>query len=121
IPSLKPGRRREILEQLAHFPYRVRMVPGLAELVKGERDSIGDVRDVSIADLLGRETVAPLPGLLNKCVKDKTVLISGGGGSIGSELCRQVLTLAPSRLVVLEHSEFALYQIEQELRAASAT
>ena len=118
IPSLKAGRRRQILEALAQFPYRVRVVPGLAELVKGHA-ALGNARDVSIEDLLGRETVAPLPGLLDRCIRDKTVLVTGGGGSIGAELCRQVLALSPARLIVLEHGEFSLYQIEQELREAS--
>lgn len=120
IPSLKAGRRREILERLAQLPYRVRIVPGLAELVQGDSAAIKNMRDVSIEDLLGRETVAPLAGLLEKCVKGKNVLITGGGGSIGAELCRQVLALSPARLIVLEHSEFALYQIEHELGSANA-
>lgn len=120
IPSLKPGRRREVLEKLAELGYRVRTVPGLAEVIRGEREGMGALRDVSIEDLLGRDPVSPLPGLLNKCIAGKTVFVTGGGGSIGAELCRQVLAQGPKRLIVLDHSEFALYQIEQELRAVAA-
>ena len=118
IPSLKPGRRRQLLEFLSNFSFRVRSVPRLAELVtKGEKGII-DLVEVSVEDLLGRDPVAPLPGLLDACIRGKTVLVTGGGGSIGSELCRQALGLQPAKLVVIEHSELALYNIEQELRAA---
>jgi FlaA1/EpsC-like NDP-sugar epimerase len=117
IPSLKPGRRRQTLEFLSKFPLRVRFVPRLADLaVKG----VVELVEVSAEDLLGRDPVAPLPGLLDACIRAKTVLITGGGGSIGSELCRQALAQRPAKLIVLEHSELALYNIEQELRAESA-
>lgn len=119
IPSLKPGRRREILELLSELAYRVRTVPGLDEVIRTGARGISGLRDVSIEDLLGRDAVAPLPGLLNRCIAGKVVFVTGGGGSIGSELCRQVLALGPAELVVMDHSEFALYQIERELRAAA--
>lgn len=117
IPSLKPGRRRQLLEFLSDFSFRVRSVPRLAELVANGEKGIVDLVEVSVEDLLGRDPVAPLPALLDACIRGKTVLITGGGGSIGSELCRQALALCPAKLLVLEHSELALYTIEQELRA----
>jgi FlaA1/EpsC-like NDP-sugar epimerase len=119
IPSLTPTRRREILELLAELPNRVRSVPRLSELVSSGFVTIGDLRDLSIEDLLGRDPVAPLPGLLERCICGKTVLVTGGGGSIGGEICRQVLGLGPARLVVLDHSELALYEIERILATAS--
>ncbi|MBE0623833.1 MAG: polysaccharide biosynthesis protein [Burkholderiales bacterium] len=114
IPSLKATRRREILESLGALPFHVRSVPALPELMEGGA-KLDQLTEISIEDLLGRDPVPPLPGLLEKCIRGKGVLITGGGGSIGSELCRQVLALRPRELVVLERSEFALYLIEQEL------
>jgi FlaA1/EpsC-like NDP-sugar epimerase len=115
IPSLKATQRRKILESLGTLPFHVRSVPGLPELMEGAK--LDQLTEISIEDLLGRDPVPPLPGLLEKCIRGKGVLITGGGGSIGSELCRQVLALQPRELVVLEQSEFALYLIEQELLA----
>ena len=113
IPSLKPGRRRQLLEFLSEFSFRVRSVPRLSELVaKGEKGLV----EVSVEDLLGRDPVTPLPGLLEVCIRGKAVLVTGGGGSIGSELCRQALALRPAKLIVVDHSELGLYTIEQELR-----
>ena len=120
IPSLKPGRRRQLLEFLSTYSFRVRSVPRLAELVARGEKGIIDLAEVSAEDLLGRDPVTPLPGLLDACIRDKNVLVTGGGGSIGSELCRQALAQRPAKLVVLEHSELALYNIEQELRAENA-
>ena len=116
IPSLKPSRRRQMLEFLSGVSLRVRSVPSLAELIAHGGKGIADLADVSVDDLLGRDPVAPLPSLLDVCIRGKTVLVTGGGGSIGSELCRQAIALQPKKLIVLEHSELALYAIEQELR-----
>jgi FlaA1/EpsC-like NDP-sugar epimerase len=116
IPSLKPSRRRQMLEFLSRVSLRVRSVPSLAELIAHGGRGLADLADVSVDDLLGRDPVAPLPGLLDACIRGKTVLVTGGGGSIGSELCRQTIALQPKKLIVLENSELALYAIEQELR-----
>ena len=121
IPSLKPGRRRQLLEFLSTLALRVRTVPGLADLVARGGKGIGDLEEVSVDDLLGRDPVMPLPGLLDACIRGKTVLVTGGGGSIGSELCRQALAHGPKRLIVLDHSEFALYSVEHELGALAAS
>lgn len=117
IPSLKPSRRRQLLEFLSGFSFRVRSVPALGDLIAKGGKGIADLVEISVEDLLGRDPVVPLPGLLDSCIRGKSVLVTGGGGSIGSELCRQVLALRPARLLVIEHSELALYNIEQELRA----
>ena len=116
IPSLMPQRRHEILDLLSTLPFSVRSVPGLIEIISGSA-LLDTLAKISIEDLLGRDLVPPIDGLLEKCVRGKGVLITGGGGSIGSELCRQVIARGPKFLVVLDHSEFALYQIEQELIA----
>ena len=116
IPSLSKKRRREILESLGSLPIKVRSVPGPTELLSGVV-SMDKLRDITVEDLLGRDQVPPIHRLLDKCIQGKTVLITGGGGSIGSELCRQVLTLQPSQLIILDHSEIALYEIEKQLLA----
>ena len=116
IPSVTARRRRAILEFLADLPFHVRSVPGLSELVNRPESALSRLEEVSVEELLGREAVSPLSGLLEKCVNGKVVLVTGGGGSIGSELCRQILALQPARLIVLDHSEYSLYRIERELR-----
>lgn len=117
VPSASVDRRREILEVLSELPFHVRSVPRLSQIVSLENpgQGFGDLKEVSIEELLGRNPVSPLAGLLEQCVTGKVVLVTGGGGSIGSELCRQVLGLRPTRLIVLDHSEFSLYQLEREL------
>jgi FlaA1/EpsC-like NDP-sugar epimerase len=116
LPSASSADRRRVLERLRPLGLRIMTVPGLRELMLG-RAGFGEIRDVNIEDLLGRDSVRPSEHLLAKCVTGKSVLVTGAGGSIGSELCRQIIRLRPSRLVLLDHSEFALYQIEQELAA----
>ena len=108
--------RGEIIDFLADFAVRVRIIPDLGELVSG-RLSLANVRDVGIEDLLGRSEVAALPHLLERSVENKVVLVTGAGGSIGSELCRQILRQHPQLLVLLDQSEFGLYQIHRELLA----
>ncbi|NWB51194.1 polysaccharide biosynthesis protein [Pseudomonas gingeri] len=114
IPSSSRGRRREILALLEGYPLHVRSVPGFMDLASG-RVKVDDIQEVDIADLLGRDTVPAQDDLLERCIKGRSVLVTGAGGSIGSELCRQILTLRPTTLLLYEHSEFNLYTILSEL------
>lgn len=114
IPSSTRARRREILSYLEGFPVHVRSVPGLMDLASG-RVKVDDIQEVDIADLLGRDAVPPQEGLLERCVTGKVVMVTGAGGSIGSELCRQIMSLRPTTLLLFEHSEFNLYSILSEL------
>ena len=116
IPSQTRRRRHQILRSLEPFPVRVMTVPDIADLVSGSA-RVEDVRDVDAADLLGRDPVPPNQALLESCIRDKVVMVTGAGGSIGSELCRQIAHLNPRRIVLLEMSELALYQIDRELTA----
>lgn len=115
MPSLSNSRRREILLALDALEIKVRTVPRMQDIVSG-KVSAEEILDVDPADLLGRDPVPPRADLLGATVTGKTVLVTGAGGSIGSELCRQILALGPKRLVLFEISEFALYAIESELR-----
>ncbi|RAI71875.1 polysaccharide biosynthesis protein [Pseudomonas fluorescens] len=114
IPSSNRGRRREILGFLEGFPLHVRSVPGFMDLASG-RVKVDDIQEVDIADLLGRDAVPAQADLLEHCIKGQSVLVTGAGGSIGSELCRQILALRPTTLLLFEHSEFNLYSILSEL------
>jgi FlaA1/EpsC-like NDP-sugar epimerase len=120
IPSASRARRAEIITNLEGLHCKVKLVPGMAAVVSGSV-AVDAIREVEVDDLLGRESVAPDPRLLGLCVTGKAVLVSGAGGSIGSELCRQIVGLQPSRLVLMDLSEFALYSIEQELASACAS
>lgn len=114
LPSSTRARRREILSLLEGFPLHVRSVPNFTDLASG-RVKVDDIQEVDIADLLGRDAVPAQTNLLERCIKDKTVMVTGAGGSIGSELCRQIFSLGPSTLLLFEHSEFNLYSILSEL------
>jgi len=114
IPSSNRGRRREILGLLEGFPLHVRTVPGFMDLASG-RVKVDDIQEVDIADLLGRDSVPAQAELLEHCIRGQHVLVTGAGGSIGSELCRQILALRPTTLLLFEHSEFNLYSIMSEL------
>ncbi len=116
IPSASRRRRREILTSLEPFGLHVRSVPDLSELLAG-RASVSEVREVDVADLLGRDQVPPDPSLFDACIRGKSVLVTGAGGSIGAELCRQIIGRRPSKLILYEKSELALYQIDLDLRA----
>ncbi|PYE35213.1 FlaA1/EpsC-like NDP-sugar epimerase [Idiomarina fontislapidosi] len=118
FPSAGRSVRRSVIDQLSHLPVTVQTIPGMADIVSGEA-RIDELREVNIEDLLGRDAVAPDTKLLNKNIKDKVVMVTGAGGSIGSELCRQVALQKPKALILFEWSEPALYYIDQELREQS--
>lgn len=114
IPSASRSRKREILDYLQPFSLHVRSVPGFMDLASG-RVEVSDIQEVDVADLLGRDAVPAHEGLLHRCISGQSVMVTGAGGSIGGELCRQILALRPKTLVLYEHSEFNLYDIHQEL------
>jgi FlaA1/EpsC-like NDP-sugar epimerase len=114
IPSASRARRREIIETLQYEEVYVRSLPSLTNVIDGSI-TVNDLREIQIEELLGREAVVANELLMGRTILGKTVLISGAGGSIGSELCRQIIRCRPARLILLEQSEFALYLIEQEI------
>ncbi|MBF0176321.1 MAG: polysaccharide biosynthesis protein [Magnetococcales bacterium] len=115
MPSVSRVRRSEIIRELEKLPAQVMVVPDLGQIASGNK-RVEDVEQVGIEDLLERTPVQPNQVLMDACIRDKSVLVTGAGGSIGSELCRKILQLSPKRLVLVERTEFALYTIEQELR-----
>ena len=115
IPSISRKARNLIIERLQPLSLRVRTLPGLTEMARGEVN-LSDLHELDIEDLLGRESAQPDERLLLLQVRDKTLLITGAGGSIGSEICRQVIRRRPKTLLLLDNSEFALYTIDNELR-----
>ncbi|MBT8099639.1 MAG: polysaccharide biosynthesis protein, partial [Gammaproteobacteria bacterium] len=119
IPSASRHRRRQILEQLSEFPVHVRTIPEIRDLVSG-KSRVDDLSEVDVKDILGRDEVPPNLDLLHASVAGKNVMVTGAGGSIGSELCRQIVKLGPSRLVCFDISEPALYEIGRELNSLLA-
>jgi FlaA1/EpsC-like NDP-sugar epimerase len=118
IPSASPDRRKEIINSLVGLPAYVRTVPKISELVGGQA-SVNQIQDIALDDLLGRDAVPPHPELIDRCITGKVVMVTGAGGSIGSELCRQILNSGPKELLLLDNSEYALYNIEKELNDLS--
>ncbi len=118
LPTISRARRNEILNTLAPFKVAVRTLPSLNDLAQG-KVNVSDLRELDIDDLLGREAVQPNAWLLNLNTQGKRVVVTGAGGSIGSELCRQILRTQPTQLLLVDMSEFALYQIHQELLAVA--
>ncbi|MEX0965415.1 MAG: nucleoside-diphosphate sugar epimerase/dehydratase [Pseudohongiellaceae bacterium] len=114
IPSATHGERKEILNRLEHLPVHVKTVPDLFDMVSGKM-GVDEIRDIDIEDLLGRDIVPPNPELLGACIKKQSVMVTGAGGSIGSELCRQIIAISPSKLILLDSFEFGLYKLEAEL------
>ena len=116
LPSVARGRRNELIRLLEPFSLHVRTLPSLIDLADG-KVNVSDIREVDIADLLGREAVEPIKDLLEANITNKVVMVTGAGGSIGSELCRTIIRLKPSSLVLYELNEFSLYAIEMELES----
>jgi len=118
LPSISRKKRNEIIEKLSPFSVHVRSLPSVSELAEG-KVKIDDLLEIDIRDLLGRELVQPNKNLLKIKITDKVVLVTGAGGSIGSELCRQILSLKPKQLILFEVSESSLYHLEQELTSTN--
>ena len=118
MPSVSRSRKFNIINSLESYPVLVRILPGVEELAEGKL-SIDDLREVNIKDLLGRDAALPNQKLLGKNITNKSVAVTGAGGSIGSEICRQVIALKPKKLIMYEISESSLYTIEKELASDS--
>jgi len=116
LPSLQRYRRHQIIEGLRSLPVHIRTLPGMADLASG-RVLISDFRELDLEDLLGRDPVPPNPALLARDLAGKVVLVTGAGGSIGAELCRQIAAERPARLLLIENNEYGLYSIQNELEA----
>ena len=115
LPSVGRIRKSEIIKFLEPAHLKITEIPGLTKLVNGEI-RISDIQEVDIIDLLGRDPVPPVPALLAKNINNKVVMVTGAGGSIGSELCRQIIKNQPAKIIIYELTEFALYHIDKELR-----
>ena len=116
IPSASRERRNKIIHSLRLLPVHTRTLPGLSDLASG-RVTVRDFRELDVEDLLGREPVKPQSELVASRLRDHTILVTGAGGSIGSELCRQIVQERPKRLLMLDHSEYGLYTLHRELEA----
>lgn len=114
MPRTSRSERKQIIDELLHLPVEVLTVPDFTDIVEGNA-TVDELKDVAIEDLLGRDPVAPDSCLMKSNIHDKVVMVTGAGGSIGSELCRQIVMQKPSSLILFELSEFALYQIDKEL------
>jgi FlaA1/EpsC-like NDP-sugar epimerase len=119
MPSAPVARKREIVATLQKRKIRVRTLPGIGQLIDGSM-AVSQLRDVQIEDLLGRDPITPNELLMGRSIVAKGVMVTGAGGSIGSELCRQIIQFRPRRLILVEQSEYLLYEIERELRQLAA-
>lgn len=117
IPSAPLSRKREIIQSLEPYPVHVKTMPGLADIAQG-KIKFDELQEVDIADLLGREPVEPDQALFHANIVGKVVMVTGAGGSIGSELCRQIIALKPAKIILFELNEYALYLIDKELTHA---
>lgn len=118
LPSVERRKRNQIIKNLNEFKINVKTLPSISEIVDG-KISISDIKDLNIDDLLSREEVKADTALLNKNINSKVVLVTGAGGSIGSELCRQIIRSKPTKLILLEMNEFALYKILDEIKTTT--
>ena len=118
LPTASRWKRRAVLEYLSQFPVHVQTIPDVTDLISGNA-RVDDIREVDVEDLLGRDPVPPDLDLLSASISGKRVMVTGAGGSIGAELCRQILRQEPTTLVLFEISEIALYTIQNELRDAA--
>ena len=116
LPTVSRNKRNTIIANLKKYKLIVKTLPSISEIVDG-RITISDIKDLNIDDLLNRDEVKPDMNLFNKNINSKTVLVTGAGGSIGSELCRQIVRLKPNKLLLIELSEFSLYKIQDELKS----
>jgi FlaA1/EpsC-like NDP-sugar epimerase len=114
LPNIPRSRRNEILKNLSNYPLQVQTLPTVIDIIQG-RVSLSDIKDLDVDDILNRDQVLPNSELLSKNITSKVVLVTGGGGSIGSELARQIIKLNPQKLLLLELNEFALFKIYEEL------
>lgn len=117
MPSVGRARKKEIIESFEQADVKIMELPGVTQLVDGQV-KVSDIREVDIIDLLGRDPIPPKPELLEKNIKGKVVMVTGAGGSIGSELCRQIVKHQPKQLILFEMTEFALYSIDRELQTS---
>ena len=113
LPSASHTRRKMVIQSLEKYPVHVRTLPSMTEVADG-KIKLEDIKEVDLEDLLGRDSVSPDKALFDACIKDKSVMVTGAGGSIGSELCRQILSRSPEKLILFEQSEYNLYSVEQE-------
>lgn len=118
IPSASAAQKRQLIESIEALGIPVKILPSMFELVNGQA-AVADIREVDVADLLGRDPVTPAANLFSRNIAGKVVMVTGAGGSIGSELCRQIISQRPARLVLVDHSEFALYSIDHELSGSA--
>ena len=113
LPSASHAIRKRVIQLLEKYPVHVRTLPSMTEVADG-KIKLEDIKEIDLEDLLGRDSVSPDKDLFDACIKNKSVMVTGAGGSIGSELCRQILSRKPEKLILFEQSELNLYQIEKE-------
>jgi FlaA1/EpsC-like NDP-sugar epimerase len=120
IPSDSDALRRQFFDMLSDHPLKVKTIPSISSLIS-DRFEITELKDIKVEDLLGREPVQPNPELMAKTITERTVIVTGAGGSIGSELCRQIMAWGPKKLILLDVSEFAIYTLLDELKQHPAS